>query len=215
MKTQINKITRPLSRMAQTVALALAAIGGVFAVHAAVLNYGYVSLSSIQTTPEVVWPAAVGTTLRLTHYDVTSDTNTATLKIMGGTAQYALQGTNAITATNFTVLSNVGLSSNDIVVIQLTDNTTYSATVWGTNNTTNVSLTATLATNQTSGAILYRMGMIHTNSLSGVGGTWTTNLAKSGTALFAPQTKMPMLLRLTPGLTKASINSATAVYDLQ
>src|SRR5258708_12473946 len=79
--------------------------------------------------------------MRLVSYDVNGDTNTAILTMYSGTQP--LTSTGIINVTNLVVTANTNVQTNALVIIQRADDTIFSLTVLGTNQSTNIVIAAT------------------------------------------------------------------------
>jgi len=178
------------------------------ALFAAAIKEGYVTRSATvaTNTAEVFFPQNPTKSLRLVSYDVNGDTNTAILTIYSGTMPLAING--IINVTNLVVTANTNVITNQLALIQRSDDTIFSVTVLFTNQFTNVFIAATNAIPVLTNDVLW----ICTNY------SWTilgsNTVRNAGEALFATQRRSPMSLRVsTSGVNSNRINSATARYD--
>src|SRR5258706_2268317 len=175
---------------------------------AAAIKEGYVtrSLTVATNTAEVFSPQNPTKSLRLVSYDVNGDTNTAILTLYSGTMPLTITG--IINVTNLVVTANTNVLTNQLAIIQRSDDTIFSVTVLFTNQFTNVFIAATNAIPILTNDILW----ICTNT------AWTligsNTLRNAGEALFATQRRSPLSVRVsTSGVNSNRINSATVHYD--
>ena len=191
-----------------TILLSLAALT-VLALTGAAVKDGYVTRSSTNptNTPEVFFPQNPIKAIRLVHYDVNGDTNGTVLSLIGGTMPVSIIG--ILNFTNLQCLSNAGVLTNQLVILQRADDTICSLTVLMTNQSTNIILAATNA------AVA-----ISTNDILWV----STNVSKvpinqgrvsaSGEAVFMTQRRAPLCLRLSGSISNLNtINNAVVRYD--
>src|SRR5437773_5942914 len=110
---------------------------------AAAIKEGYVtrSATAATNTAEVFFPQNPIKILRLVSYDVNGDTNSATLTMYSGTMPLTING--IINVTNLVVTANTNVLTNALVIIQRADDTIFSLTVLGTNQSTNIVIAAT------------------------------------------------------------------------
>jgi len=209
MKTNIlSKFSTALMAGAMLLAACFTPLVSLDAQAQSVIDYGYVTKSaSGTTTAEVIFPANDEASLRLLSYDYRTDLASAPLVIYSGTRRYDVLSNSLSTATNIIVRTNTSISSNDVVVVQAADGTTFSATVWGTGGGTNIYLTGQLGTAVAAGASVYRMSA---SASIYPGSTNETRIA--GEAIYGAQLRMPLLGRIT-GTSACRINALTVKYD--
>ena len=204
----LSRLTRHVSRFTFLPLLfALFAFSAV-ALFAAAIKEGYItrSATAATNTAEVFFPQNPIKAIRLVHYDVNGDTNTAVLTLYSGTLPVAITG--IANATNLQCVSNAGVQTNALVMIQRADDTIFSLTVLMTNQLTNIIITATnsipLATND----VLW----VATNISTSIIGSNTVRVA--GESLFQAQRRAPLSLRVaTSGVNSNRVNNAVVRYD--
>src|SRR6266446_10119069 len=111
---------------------------------AAAIKEGYVTRSATTTTntAEVFFPQNPFKAIRLVSWDATSDTNNNTaLTFLGGTMPITITG--MINVTNLLCTSNTFVQTNAVAIIQRADDTIFSVSILGTNQTTNIIISAT------------------------------------------------------------------------
>src|SRR6266699_5108659 len=111
---------------------------------AATIKEGYVtrSVTTSTNTAEVFFPQNPIKAIRLVSWDVTADTNNNTaLTFLGGTMPITILG--MINVTNLLCTSNTLVQTNAIAIIQRADDTIFSVSILGTNQTTNIIISAT------------------------------------------------------------------------
>jgi len=184
----------------------------------AAIKEGYVSRS--QTNPtntcEVFFPQNPTKAIRLVSWDALSDTNNVNFVFLGGTMPITITG--ILNTTNLICASNTFVQTNAIVIIQRSDDTIFSLSVLGTNQTTNIIISATnsiaLATNDVlwvcTNICQSVLSCVTTNAATGL----TNAIRFSGECLFQVQRRAPLCLRMTNGLNlNTKINAATVRYD--
>jgi len=181
------------------------------ALFSATIKEGYVtrSLTTSTNTAEVFFPQNPVKAIRLVSWDVTSDTNNNTaLTFLGGTMPITILG--MINVTNLLCTSNTLVQTNAIAIIQRSDDTIFSVSILGTNQTTNIIISATNSIAILTNDVLW----VCTNIASTTLGYATNAVRQSGECLFQVQRRAPLALRLTNGLSGGmKINSATVRYD--
>jgi len=180
----------------------------VLSVWSAAIKEGYItrSLTVATNTAEVFFPQNPTKILRLVSYDVNGDTNTAILTIYSGTMPLTVTG--IINVTNLVVTANTNVVTNQLAIIQRSNDTIFSVTVLFTNQFTNVFIAATNAIPIATNDVIW----ICTNTAWTLVGSNT--LRAAGEALFATQRRAPLSLRVsTSGGNSDRINSATVHYD--
>src|SRR5437867_4008947 len=111
---------------------------------AATIKEGYVTRSATTSTntAEVFFPQNPIKAIRLVTWDATSDTNNNTaLTFLGGTMPITITG--MINVTNLLCTSNTFVQTNAVAIIQRADDTIFSVSILGTNQTTNIIISAT------------------------------------------------------------------------
>ena len=184
---------------------ALCFVLSAFLVAAAAIKEGYItrSLTIATNTAEVFFPQNPVKMMRLVSYDVNGDTNTAILTMYSGTMPLTISG--IINVTNLVVTANTNVVTNQLAIIQRSDDTIFSVTVLFTNQFTNVFIAATNPIPILTNDILW----ICTNSMWTIIGSNTVRA--SGESLFATQRRAPLSLRVsTSGVNSNRVNSATA-----
>src|SRR2546426_211191 len=175
---------------------------------AAAIKEGYISRSATAATntAEVFFPQNPTKAIRLVHYDVNGDTNTALLTLYSGTLPVAITG--IANATNLQCVSNSGVQTNALVLIQHADDTIFSLTVLMTNQLTNIIITATNAIPLATNDVLW----VATNLSTSIVGSNTVRVA--GECLFQAQRRAPLSLRVsTSGVNSNRVNNAIVRYD--
>jgi len=175
---------------------------------AASIKEGYVTRSTTvaTNTAEVFFPQNPTKLIRLVSYDVNGDTNSATLTMYSGTMPLTING--IINVTNLVVTANTNVLTNALVLIQRADDTIFSLTVLGTNQSTNIVIAATNSIAVLTNDVLW----VCTNIAQTVLGS--NNVRLAGECLFAAQRRAPLSLRVaTSGVNSNRINAATARYD--
>jgi len=187
----------------------LALVGSL--VFGAAIRDGYVTRSATATTntAEVFFPQNPTKAIRLVSWDVTSDTNNNTaLTFLGGTMPITILG--MINVTNLLCYSNNLVVTNAVAIIQRSDDTIFSVSILGTNQMTNIVISATNSIAILTNDVLW----VCTNIASTTLGFGTNAVRLAGEALFQVQRRAPLALRLTNGLNGGMrINSATVHYD--
>ena len=182
-----------------------------FLLAAAAIKEGYVSKSATTTTntAEVFFPQNPTKAIRLVSWDATSDTNNNTaLTFLGGTMPITILG--MVNVTNLLCYSNNLVITNAIAIIQRSDDTIFSVSILGTNQMTNIVISATNSIAILTNDVLW----VCTNLASTTLGYATNAVRLAGEALFQVQRRAPLALRLTNGLNGGMrINSATVHYD--
>src|SRR5881396_797050 len=117
----------------------------VLSAFAAAIKEGYItrSATAATNTAEVFFPQNPVKILRLVSYDVNGDTNTAILTMYSGTMPLTISC--IINVTNLVVTANTNVVTNQLAIIQRSDDTIFSVTVLFTNQFTNVFIAATNA----------------------------------------------------------------------
>src|SRR5213594_1695210 len=181
------------------------------ALFAAAIKEGYVTRSATTSTntAEVFFPQNPIKAIRLVSWDATSDTNNNTaLTFLGGTMPITILG--MINVTNLLCTSNTFVQTNAVAIIQRADDTIFSVSILGTNQTTNIVISATNSIAILTNDVLW----VCTNIASTTLGYATNAVRQSGECLFQVQRRAPLALRLTNGLNGGMrINSATVRYD--
>jgi len=178
---------------------------------AAAIKEGYVTRSATITTntAEVFFPQNPTKAIRLVSWDATSDTNNNTaLTFLGGTMPITILG--MVNVTNLLCYSNNLVITNAVAIIQRSDDTIFSVSILGTNQMTNIVISATNSIAILTNDVLW----VCTNIASTTLGYGTNAVRLAGEALFQVQRRAPLALRLTNGLNGGMrINSATVHYD--
>src|SRR2546422_6816734 len=175
---------------------------------AAAIKEGYVTRSATAATnvAEVFFPQAPTKSIRLVSYDVTGDTNNSLLTFYSGTLPVTISG--ILNATNLQVVSNAGVQTNALVLIQRADDTVFSLTVLMTNQITNIIITATNSVPLATNDVLWVATNISTIPIG------MTTVRQSGESLFMAQRPPPLSLRVNPGISNLTkINNAVCRYD--
>src|SRR6266581_1582585 len=178
---------------------------------AATIKEGYVTRSATTSTntAEVLFPQNPTKAIRLVSWDATSDTNNNTaLTFLGGTMPITILG--MINVTNLLCYSNNLVVTNAVAIIQRSDDTIFSVSILGTNQMTNIVISATNSIAILTNDVLWVCTNISSTTLA-----YATNAVRqSGECLFQVQRRAPLALRLTNGLSGGmKINSATVRYD--
>jgi len=196
-----------LKHTSRTALLMLLALTALTAISAAIKE-GYVtrSATAATNTAEVFFPQNPTKAIRLVHYDVNGDTNTAVLTLYSGTQPVTITG--IANSTNLQCVSNSGVQTNALVLIQRADDTIFSLTVLMTNQLTNIIITATNAIPLATNDVLW----VATNISTSILGSNTVRVA--GESLFQAQRRAPLSLRVsTSGVNSNRVNNAVAHYD--
>ena len=180
-------------------------------VFGAAIKEGYVTRSATTTTntAEVFFPQNPTKAIRLVSWDATSDTNNNTaLTFLGGTMPITILG--MVNVTNLLCYSNNLVITNAVALIQRSDDTIFSVSILGTNQMTNIVISATNSIAILTNDVLW----VCTNIASTTLGFATNAVRLAGESLFQVQRRAPFALRLTNGLNGGMrINSATVHYD--
>src|SRR5713101_7285397 len=98
------------------------------AIFGAAIKEGYItrSLTIATNTAEVFFPQNPVKMMRLVSYDVNGDTNTAILTMYSGTMPLTISG--IINVTNLVVTANTNVVTNQLAIIQRSDDTIFSVT---------------------------------------------------------------------------------------
>lgn len=174
----------------------------------AAIKEGYITRSATvaTNTAEVFFPQNPTKAIRLVHYDVNGDTNTALLTLYSGTLPVTITG--IANATNLQCASNAGVLTNSLVMIQRSDDTMFSLTVLMTNQLTNIIITATNAIPLATNDVLW----VATNVSTSFIGSNTVRVA--GECLFQAQRRAPLGMRVaTSGVNSNRVNNAVVRYD--
>src|SRR5438046_8632576 len=97
--------------------LSLLCVLFVLSAFAAAIKEGYITRTATvaTNTAEVFFPQNPTKAIRLVHYDVNGDTNTAVLTVYSGTLPVTITG--IANATNLQCVSNSGVQTNALVMI--------------------------------------------------------------------------------------------------
>jgi hypothetical protein len=170
---------------------------------------GYVSYSQSASTnvAQVIFPSAPLKTIRLVSVDVLGGTAAATMQIMGGTTVTSLLATNGISATSTTLVvrSTSGFVSNDVVVVQGTNDFLWQGVLFGTNSGTNLYFTMPPTNAFPTNAFVYRMSDVFTTIVS------NSTVRVTGPSLYGAQRRKPVLVRVNGS--SSVVNNVTAHYD--
>lgn len=158
------------------------------------------------TSAVVIFPAVGNSRVRVTGLMGKSDKATSVWNIRSGVGEYTLTATNASTGTNIFVSNVSGLVSNDVIILQNIDGTCTSAIVWGTNNVTNLIVTAAIGVNGAIGDKVYELGTAQTINV----GAATVNY--QGNGYHVSRGGVPVRIILD-GTSACSIDAATAIYE--
>jgi len=177
---------------------------------AAAVKEGYVTgrQTLATNTAEVFFPQAPTKTIRLVSYDVLPDlTNSLWLTFHGGTMPVTITG--MINVTNLLCTSNTFVQTNAIAIIQRADDTIFSVSILGTNQTTNIIISATNAIPILTNDVLWVCTNISSTFIN-----VTNGVRVSGESLFQVQRRAPLALRLTNGIdARLRINNVVVRYD--
>src|SRR5437870_13803095 len=150
-------------------------------VQAVAIKEGYVAgrQTLATNTAEVFFPQAPTKSIRLVSYDVSPDlTNSLWLTFHGGTMPVTITG--MINVTNLLCTSNTLVQTNAIAIIQRSDDTIFSVSILGTNQTTNIIISATNSIPILTNDVLW----VCTNIASTTLGYATNAVRLSGECLF-------------------------------
>ena len=197
-----------MKKLSITSVISVVSVVSLLSAFAAAIKEGYItrSATAATNTAEVFFPQNPTKAIRLVHYDVNGDTNTAVLTLYSGTLPVAITG--IANATNLQCVSNSGVQTNALVMIQRADDTIFSLTVLMTNQLTNIIITATNAIPLATNDVLW----VATNISTSIIGSNTVRVA--GESLFQAQRRAPLSLRVaTSGVNSNRVNNAVVRYD--
>lgn len=159
------------------------------------------------TASTVVFNADSTKQWRIVSVISSSDKAGSVLSFRTGTGAYLITATNAAASTNLYVSSVSGLASNDVVLLQTAAGAVTNATVWGTQNVTNVQLTAAIGLANTAGDQLYELSAATTLSIGAV-----SNVVYASEAVYVGTWGRPLRVVLD-STSVGTIHAITAVGD--
>ena len=180
----------------------------------AAVKEGYVT--RCQTSPtntcEVFFPQNPTKAIRLVSWDVLTDTNNTALWMLSGTMPLTITG--IANTTNLITASNAFVGTNAVAIIQRADDTIFSVSILGTNNYTNVIISATNSIPIATNDVLWICTNVATAAIQSPTQLANTNgVRAAGECLFMAGRRAPLVLRITNGLNNATRISATVRYD--